>query len=252
MARARLVKPGLFTNDVLAALPIHARFLFIGLWTIADREGRLEDRPARIHAELYPYDKKLNVDALLGQLHESGFIARYESCGIQYIQVSAFKRHQSPHPKEPPSRIPAMGEQVASNGLVSDSPPFEQEQDTEETVSSPSVAVAGSSEAVAEAEAIAGSSADPSDAAFDRPRKRPLTANRISEFGLEFPDFDVPKAAKDYLNYGPNLRHVDQVQGFRNQLEDPTRNWRFRKNPASRFPERSAQDDKPDPFAKFG
>jgi hypothetical protein len=48
MPRTRQIKPGFFKNDELAELPIEARLLFAGLWTIADREGRLEDRPKKI------------------------------------------------------------------------------------------------------------------------------------------------------------------------------------------------------------
>ena len=45
MARARNIKPGFFRNADLVEMPIEARLLFIGLWTLADRSGRLEDRP---------------------------------------------------------------------------------------------------------------------------------------------------------------------------------------------------------------
>ena len=54
MARARNIKPGLFSNEVIAELPAFDRLLFIGLWCLADREGRLEDRPKRIKMELFP------------------------------------------------------------------------------------------------------------------------------------------------------------------------------------------------------
>ena len=43
--RARNIKPGFFKNDALAELDFAGRLLFIGLWGIADRAGRLEDRP---------------------------------------------------------------------------------------------------------------------------------------------------------------------------------------------------------------
>ena len=67
MARARNIKPGFFRNADLAELPIEARLLFIGLWTIADREGRMEDRPKQIKMELFPADS-LDCDDLLGPL----------------------------------------------------------------------------------------------------------------------------------------------------------------------------------------
>ena len=41
MARARNIKPGFFRNADLAELTFEARLLFIGLWTLADSEGRL-------------------------------------------------------------------------------------------------------------------------------------------------------------------------------------------------------------------
>jgi len=34
MARARNIKPGLFTNEVLVDLPAFDRLLFIGLWCL--------------------------------------------------------------------------------------------------------------------------------------------------------------------------------------------------------------------------
>lgn len=105
MARSRNIKPGFFKNEQLVELPYATRLLFIGLWTIADREGRLEDRPKRIKMELFPADD-LNVERALNELHHTGFIYRYKVDGGAYIQIITFAKHQSPHHKEPPSTIP--------------------------------------------------------------------------------------------------------------------------------------------------
>ena len=106
--RSRNIKPGFFKNDTLAELDFAGRLLFIGLWGIADREGRLEDRPKKIKAEVFPYDE-VNVDAFLGELARLGFILRYEVDGERYIQIVHFDKHQNPHPREAPSNIPAPG-----------------------------------------------------------------------------------------------------------------------------------------------
>lgn len=106
MARMRMLKPGFFSNDQLAKVSPLGRLLFQGLWCLADKEGRLEDRPARIKAEVLPYDKA-RVDQLLGTLAELGFIERYEIDGRKFIQVVKFKKHQSPNVKEAESTIPA-------------------------------------------------------------------------------------------------------------------------------------------------
>src|SRR5215471_511983 len=105
MARTRFIKPGFFMNEELAELPCEARLLFIGLWTIADRAGRLEDRPRKIKAAVFPYED-LDVDTLLGLLAGKRFVKRYRLKGLGYIEISNFVKHQKPHPKEPPSQVP--------------------------------------------------------------------------------------------------------------------------------------------------
>ena len=105
MARARNIKPAFFTNDELAEVEPLERLLFIGLWTIADRAGRLEDRPRKIKAEILPYDD-CQIDTMLDHLASKGFIERYAVDTIRYIEVCNFTKHQHPHMKEPESSIP--------------------------------------------------------------------------------------------------------------------------------------------------
>jgi hypothetical protein len=100
-----MLKPGFFANDELAELPMATRMLFAGLWTIADREGRLEDRPKRIKGELFRYDD-LDIDAMLTALQDSGFIHRYETDGIKCIEIVNFLKHQRPHHNEVASELP--------------------------------------------------------------------------------------------------------------------------------------------------
>ncbi|MEW9570538.1 hypothetical protein ABQJ54_02100 [Rhodanobacter sp. Si-c] len=106
MARSRNIKPGFFKNEVLVELPYEYRLLFVGLWTIADRQGRFEDRPARIKMEVFPGDN-VDVEAGLQALHDKGFILRYSAEGERYCQVLAWDKHQTPHVKEAQSTIPA-------------------------------------------------------------------------------------------------------------------------------------------------
>lgn len=113
MARARNIKPGFFVNDELAELPVEARLLFIGLWTIADRSGRFEDRPKKVKGLVCPFDD-WNVNELLELLHKSKFITRYSVGECKYIQVNNFDKHQNPHCKEPESTIPAPCEHHTS------------------------------------------------------------------------------------------------------------------------------------------
>ncbi len=106
--RTRSIKPGFFSNEQIADLPPLARLLFIGLWTIADREGRLEDRPRRIKKELLGYDDitENTVDQYLNAMARIGIIKRYRAGGERYIWIVNFKKHQNPHIKEQASEIP--------------------------------------------------------------------------------------------------------------------------------------------------
>jgi hypothetical protein len=107
--RARNLKPGFFKNEILCSIQPTTRILFAGLWCLADRSGRLEDRPKRIKAEVLPYDD-CDVDILLGDLMQTEFINRYEVNGCKYIEIINFTKHQSPHIKESDSTIPSPNE----------------------------------------------------------------------------------------------------------------------------------------------
>jgi|GEM_PF-382406 len=110
MARARNIKPGFFDNEVLGEMPPLARLLFIGLWCLADREGRLYDRPKRIKKELLGYDDITadDVDNMLRELCDNEFIIRYQVANEHYIQIINFLKHQNPHLKEKESEIPPV------------------------------------------------------------------------------------------------------------------------------------------------
>jgi len=90
--------------------------LFAGLWCIADRDGRLEDRPRRIHAQVFPYDST-KVSPLLDKLQKSGFITRYSLNGGNYIQIRNWLTHQKPHHTEKDSFIPPCDESTVNSPL---------------------------------------------------------------------------------------------------------------------------------------
>jgi hypothetical protein len=112
--RARSIKPGICDNELLGTADPFCTLLFERLWMMADRAGRLEDRPLRIKAQAFPYREGLDIHQLLNWLSENGFILRYAVAGVAYIQVTKFTEHQSPHIKEAPSKIPAPDSPGAS------------------------------------------------------------------------------------------------------------------------------------------
>ncbi len=94
-------------NDRLADLSPIARLLFIYLWMLADREGRLEDRPNKIGAQALPYDRDADVEDLLNRLAKAGFITRYLVGEQALIQITNFAKHQAPHVRESSSELPS-------------------------------------------------------------------------------------------------------------------------------------------------
>ena len=103
--RSRNIKPGFYKSEQLIACSRDARLLFPGLWMLADREGKLEDRPFQIKIEIYPCDD-LDVNGLLTELAGGGLIVRYEVDGKKFIKVTGFSRHQNPHHREKELGIP--------------------------------------------------------------------------------------------------------------------------------------------------
>jgi hypothetical protein len=109
MARTRSLKPSFFANDLLAECEPMARLLFAGLWTIADRDGRLEFRPRRIKGALFPYDN-CDIEQLVAQLAARGFVQVYRAGGVDVLLIPTFGEHQRCHPDERSENLPPPGE----------------------------------------------------------------------------------------------------------------------------------------------
>lgn len=163
MARARLLKPGFFTNEELLDLPVEARLLFAGLWTIADRQGRLEDRPKRIKIELFPADD-FDIELMIWSLTEKGFLHRYEAGGRKLIHISSFLKHQSPHHREAESLLPACG----CESMQEPESLGEPEASPEKASTSPSVAVYGSGNSNGDGDPVAVSEEEADNGFRDR------------------------------------------------------------------------------------
>lgn len=106
MPRSRNIKPSLFKNELLGEANPNIITLFCGLWCLADRDGKLEDRPKRIKAEIFPYRDIPDFNGYLTELEQLGFIDRYKVGNQEIIKVLNFNKHQSPHKTEKGSVLP--------------------------------------------------------------------------------------------------------------------------------------------------
>lgn len=115
--RARPVGKRFFTDDFFSGFPPDVKWLFLGLVCMADREGRLENSPARILSTLYPGNEEMagkDIKKMIGHLvalppqedFDYGFVIPYEANGKSYLQIVDFLNWTSPHHSEKPSIIP--------------------------------------------------------------------------------------------------------------------------------------------------
>lgn len=122
MGRIRTVKPDLFRHEALfeaertTGLPL--RLAFIGLFTVADREGRFRWKPRVLTLDVLPFDG-LDFEAVLQGLAAHGFIQKYTVDGEPFGFIPSWRRHQVINNRESHSTLPSPpGEAMASPAVV--------------------------------------------------------------------------------------------------------------------------------------
>lgn len=110
MPRIRTVKPELFQSESLGRASREARFLFVGLLTLADDEGRMRWIPKSIAGALFPWDEDVEtpeINLWVAELEKEGSVRRYRVGPHDYLWIPEWARHQRiDHPT--PSRFPAF------------------------------------------------------------------------------------------------------------------------------------------------
>lgn len=112
MSRIRTVKPELFRHEELfdaeleSGLPL--RLAFVGLFTVADCEGRFLWKPRTLKLDVLPHDV-VDFSRVLAVLERYGFVQSYEVGGGKYGWIPTFTKHQRLQPKEVEagSKLPA-------------------------------------------------------------------------------------------------------------------------------------------------
>src|SRR3954470_2822090 len=123
MARTRLLHPEQTIDEDVNALSIHARYVWAFLPCHADRDGRLVDKPFALKLQILPVEP-VDMDGLLAEIAEKGFIVRYQVDGKRYIAIRTFPRHQHPHRNEAESVVPPppLSGNVASTPVQGQAP----------------------------------------------------------------------------------------------------------------------------------
>lgn len=118
--RKRDISPSFWRDERVWKLSCDgARLTFIGVWMVADREGRLLDKPFDIAVEVRAWDVA-PVAGFIEEFVTLGLLVRYEVGGTRCLAIPAetWSRHQKPHPKEAPSKLPGIPQTGCSPGIT--------------------------------------------------------------------------------------------------------------------------------------
>ncbi|WNO28426.1 hypothetical protein SEA_PSONYX_124 [Corynebacterium phage PSonyx] len=113
MARIRTIKPEFWRSPDIMELNFFQRLLYIGLWNLADDEGRGKFDPASIAADLFltefslsPHGTITEVSNAFSEYSKRGMITIYEVKKRQFFQILNWADHQKPN-RPSASKLPA-------------------------------------------------------------------------------------------------------------------------------------------------
>jgi hypothetical protein len=116
MARKRIIDPEFWSDEEIGQWSYAARLFYIGLWNFADDSGRFKAHNDLLKAQIFPYEKKIDIDKLKKELNHK--IQWYEVEGLQYGYIRNFLKHQridrptdSKLPEPPPFNEPSANPQ---------------------------------------------------------------------------------------------------------------------------------------------
>ena len=124
--RRRDIDPDFFSDSGISTLTAEARLGFIGLWLLADKEGRLELKPLDIMGKLFPLNisdpqkgiiqipnsKPCSIYSIFNELIDSEMLIAYKNSTRCFLQIVNFTKYQRPHPHEKKSIHPELNKEV--------------------------------------------------------------------------------------------------------------------------------------------
>lgn len=232
--RIRTIKPEFFESPDIAKLSFLGRYLYIGMWCVADDRGVGVLDVNLLRAKLFPLDTSTHggftecthgIQVALKQMQNMKMIAIYEVDKRTYYEIKNWKKHQTinrpSQPKYPPStsenakpvKIHSDGSLSEHVGLTEDSP---QEQGTgNREQGSNSLAQTSASGAVA------------------RPTNNPKPTSYTQEFETFWETYplkrDKRKAFRAFQQARKRASLDEITAGAKRYRDDPNREERYTK-----------------------
>ena len=111
MARKRMIDPSIWVSEDFSNLSFLSRIVWIGLFSIADDEGRGKANISFLKSQLFPFDDDLTtkkIENCLKEIEKTMSIQFYEVENKKYYQLLSWEKFQTIN-RPSPSQIPVYG-----------------------------------------------------------------------------------------------------------------------------------------------
>lgn len=125
MARKRMIDPGIWSSEDFSKLTSFSKLVFIGLFSLADDEGRGKANPSYLKSMLFPYEEGIrsaDIKKTLQEIASTMSVIFYTHDEKEYYALKSWGRFQTIN-RPSPSDIPAPTSDSVSThrGLSEDS-----------------------------------------------------------------------------------------------------------------------------------
>ncbi len=90
MARKRMIDPNIWQSEDFSKLSTLAKLVFIGLFSLADDEGRGRSNPVYLKSSLFPYEESIrsaDIDKTLSEISSNMSVIFYSCDGNSYYSL---------------------------------------------------------------------------------------------------------------------------------------------------------------------
>ena len=124
MARKRMVDPSIWQSEDFSRLSTLAKLVFIGLFSLADDEGRGRANPTYLKSSLFPYNEDLrsaDIEKTLLEISSNMSVVFYSCDGSSYYSLLSWDTFQKID-RPTPSQIPEFDESKEDIRRIFDEP----------------------------------------------------------------------------------------------------------------------------------
>ena len=97
MARQRMINPNIWQSEDFSKLSTLAKLVFIGMFSLADDEGKGRAKPVYLKSVIFPYDDGMrltDIEKALSEIGSNMSVTFYASNGNQYYRMDNWKKWQ--------------------------------------------------------------------------------------------------------------------------------------------------------------